>query len=147
MINNYAINSYKKTDVITSDPGRLILLCYEGAIDNLKKGKEHYQRREFEEKDRAFSKAQGFIDELLCALDFEKGGAIARNLSSLYRYMLKRIISGDINRDLSAIDEVIGILEELKTAWEEVVNNQKKRVSQEHVFGGEQQFATVSGSI
>ncbi|MEJ2658585.1 MAG: flagellar protein FliS, partial [Desulfobacterales bacterium] len=57
---------------------------------------------------------------LACSLDFEKGGAIAGNLNSLYNYMIRRILNADVNRDIEAIDEVIGMLEELRSAWQSI---------------------------
>jgi flagellar protein FliS len=95
-------------------------MCYEGAIDSLKLAKEKITEKDYEKKAKAIIKAQDIIDELLCSLDFEKGGAIASNLSSLYNYMLRRILHGDVNRDISAIDEVIGMLDELLSAWQSI---------------------------
>ena len=34
------IQSYRKTNVITADPVRLVIMCYEGAIDGLKLAKQ-----------------------------------------------------------------------------------------------------------
>jgi flagellar protein FliS len=114
------IQSYVKTDISTSDPVKLVIMCYEGAIENLKLAKEKITEKDYEKKAKAIIKAQDIIDELLCSLDFEKGGAIASNLSSLYNYMLRRILHGDVNRDISAIDEVIGMLDELLSAWQSI---------------------------
>ena len=114
------IQSYVKTDISTSDPVKLVIMCYEGAIENLKLAKEKIKEKDYEKKAKAIIKAQDIIDELLCSLDFEKGGAIASNLSSLYNYMLRRILHGDVNRDISAIDEVIGMLDELLSAWQSI---------------------------
>ena len=114
------IQSYVKTDISTSDPMKLVIMCYEGAIDSLKLAKEKIKEEDYEKKAKAVIKAQDIIDELLCSLDFEKGGAIARNLSSLYNYMLRRILHGDVNKDMSAIDEVIGMLAELLSAWQSI---------------------------
>ena len=114
------IRSYRKTDVSTSDPVRLVIMCYEGAIDSLKLAKEKVKEKDYEKKAKAIINAQEIIDELLCSLDFEKGSTIASNLSSLYNYMLRRIIHGDVNKDMGAIDEVIGMLNELLSAWREV---------------------------
>ena len=125
---NNGIQDYRKTSVVTADPKRLVLICYEGAIENLKIAKNRYVEKDYEGKCIAVKKAQDIIDELLCSLDFEKGGAIARNLESLYRYMLGRILQGDVNKDVSALDEVIGILNELKSAWEEIFSKQDKKI-------------------
>ena len=114
------IQSYVKTDISTSDPAKLVIMCYEGAIDSLKLAKVKMKEENYEKKAKAIIKAQDIIDELLCSLDFEKGGAIARNLSSLYNYMLRRILHGDVNKDMSAIDEVIGMLDELLSAWRSI---------------------------
>ena len=122
------IQSYRKTNVVTSDPGRLVIMCYEGAIDSLKLAKQKMKEKDYEKKGKAITKAQDIIDELLCSLDFEKGGAIANNLSGLYNYMLRRIIHGDVNRDVGAIDEVIGLLDELLSAWREVASKPESQV-------------------
>ena len=37
---NNGIQAYRKTNVVTADPKRLVIMCYEGAIENLKIGKE-----------------------------------------------------------------------------------------------------------
>ena len=114
------IQSYRKTDISTSDPVKLVIMCYEGAIDSLKLAKEKVKEKDYEKKTKAIIKAQEIIDELLCSLDLERGSTIASNLSGLYNYMLRRIVYGDVNRDMSAIDAVIGMLNELLSAWREV---------------------------
>ena len=72
----------------------------------------------------------------MCSLDFEKGGEIANNLRSLYGYMLKRILYADVNRDMGAIDEVIGMLSELLSAWQEVALKPESQVqpARENVY-------------
>jgi flagellar protein FliS len=127
------IQDYRRTNVITADPKRLVIMCYEGAIENLKTGIQKMIEKDYEGKGRAITKAQDIINELLCSLDFEKGGSIARNLDSLYNYILRRIIHADVNKDLSAINEVIGMLNELKSAWEEVFYSQNKKIEPEKV--------------
>lgn len=114
------IQSYRKTDIFTSDPARLVIMCYEKAIDSLKLAKEKMREKDYETKAKTIIKAQDIIDELLCSLDFEKGGVIAANLSGLYNYMLRRILHGDVNNDMGAIDEVIGMLSELLSAWQSI---------------------------
>ena len=122
------IQSYRKTNVVTSDPARLVIMCYEGAIDSLKLAKEKIKEKNYEKKAKAIIKAQDIIDELLCSLDFEKGSTIASNLSSLYNYMLRRILYGDVNKDIGAIDEVIRMLDELMSAWQEVASKPESQI-------------------
>jgi flagellar secretion chaperone FliS len=141
------IQSYRKTNVVTSDPGRLVIMCYEGVIDNLKLAKQKIKEQDYEKKEKAISKARDIIDELLCSLDFQKGGAIASNLSGLYNYMLRRIIHADVNKDMGAIDEVIGLLNELLSAWQEVTSKPESQVQSERDVLYQEKRAAGSGYI
>lgn len=141
---NNGVQSYRKVSVITSDPGKLILMCYEGAMYQLKIAKQKYEEKDYEGKCKSLTKAMNFIDELLCSLDFEKGGAIARNLSALYNYMNRRILQADVNRDISGIDEVIGMLADILSAWEEIINGQHNKIQHEPVGFNEERIQQAS---
>lgn len=112
--------AYKTTSVETADQKGLILICYDEAIRSLQMGKDGFLKKAFEEKARQFIRAQDFISELLSSLDLEAGGKIARNLSDIYNFCLRHIMRGDINRDMKAIDDVIAMLSELRSAWEQI---------------------------
>jgi flagellar protein FliS len=114
------IDAYRQTNVTTADPKRLVLMCYEGAIINLKIAREKYASDEYEAKAKAVQKAQDILTLLLQSLDFEKGEKIAVSLEALYNYMLRRVVEGDIKKDTKNIDEVIYLLEELESAWKEI---------------------------
>ena len=141
------IQSYRKTNITTSDPLRLIIMCYEGIIDCLKLAKEKIKEKDYEKKAKAIINVQDIINELLCSLDFERGGEIATNLSSLYNYMLRRIIHGDVNRDMSAIDEVIGMLNELLSAWRELALKPESEVQPDQDSLYREKRAVGSGYI
>ena len=141
------VQSYRKTNITTSDPVRLIIMCYEGVIDNLKLAKEKIKEKDYEKKAKAIIKAQDIINELICSLNFEKGGEIARNLRSLYGYMLKRILYADVNRDMGAIDEVIGMLNELLSAWQEVALKPESQVQPDRENLYQERRAVGSGCI
>ena len=125
------IQMYRKTNVVTADPKRLVLMCYEGAIDCLKIGKEKIAEGNLEGKGENTSKARDIIYELKASLNFEEGGTIAANLDALYNYMLKRITEADLENEVQAFEDVIGMLGELKSAWEEIFNDQKNSLGSE----------------
>ena len=125
------IQSYRKTNVVTADPKRLVLMCYEGAIDSLKIGKQRLLKEDYEGKGKALAKAKDIIHELKSSLNFEEGGTIAKNLDSLYNYMLMRIMHGDNEKDVEALEEVVGMLGDLRSAWEEIFYEQKNVMSSE----------------
>jgi flagellar protein FliS len=114
---NQGIQSYRKINVTTSNPLQLILMCYEGAINNLRSAKEKYLADDFEGKGKAIKKFMEIIAELQCALDFENGGEVARNLDAVYSFMTRTILQADMEKDLETIDIVINMLNDLLSSW------------------------------
>lgn len=120
------VGAYQQVSFLTADPKKLILICYRQAILNLKAAREHYLAKEYEAKAKSLQKALDFISELNNSLNLEKGGSIARNLDSLYKFMTRGILEADIKRDVSMIGSIIGMLEELESAWEEICSPKEK---------------------
>ncbi len=73
------------------------------------------------QRQKSLQKALDIIYELNSALDFEKGGSIARNLDTLYKYMTRCLLEADIKRDLNMFAAIIGMLEELESAWKSII--------------------------
>lgn len=113
------IQHYQRARVDTADPKKLVVLCYEEMISQLGIARQRYVDKEYEAKTKALLRVQDILCELQCALDFERGGAIARNLDALYDYAKRRLIQADIGKDLAIVNEVSGILTDLKSAWEQ----------------------------
>ena len=114
------IRAYQETGILTADPKKIVLMCYELAIGHLKKAKTHFEMKEFEAKAKSLQTALNVIHELRQALDFKLGGEVAKNLDALYHYMTNRLIDGDLKKDAKAFDEVADMLEELLSAWKEI---------------------------
>lgn len=135
---NQGIQSYRRVNVTTSNPVQLILMCYEGAIDNLLIAKENYIAKDYETKSKAVQKFLDIIAELQCALDFEKGAEVAKNLDAVYTYVTRKILEADLNRDLDAFDSVIEMLKDLMPAWEALLKQQDNATQPQ---GGYNQFS------
>ena len=115
-----ATRTYRQTNVLSADPLKLIHLCYEGAIGSLKLAKEAYVGRDYAAKGKALRKALDIVHELNASLDMKKGGEVAKNLRALYLFITQALIDADLKKDLKVFDEVIRMLEELKSAWQEI---------------------------
>lgn len=120
------MQSYRKLDryhqvaVETADQKELILICYDEAIRALEQGIACYWQKKFEEKARLLIRAQDFITELLVSLNMEAGGQIARNLKSLYQFIIDQITVADLKRNLKLLSDLIGLLTELRSAWAQI---------------------------
>lgn len=114
--------AYQKSKILTTDSKRLILLCYEEAIQSLEQAKTKYLSREYETKGKAVQKVLELLNHLREALDFEKGGEIAKHLDRLYGFMIAYVLKSDRERDLKGFSEVAEMLGQLKSAWEEAIH-------------------------
>ncbi|MDH3768329.1 MAG: flagellar export chaperone FliS [Gammaproteobacteria bacterium] len=106
--------------VAASDPHQLILLLMNGALDAIAVAKGHMRRREVAEKGTNISRAISIIDGLRGSLDHEIGGDLVVNLDELYRYMGQRLLQANIKDNADWLDEVSGLLREIKEAWEQI---------------------------
>ncbi len=122
-----AINAYAKvgieSGVTSADPHKLISMLFEGALLAIANAKNGMARKDIPAKGAAISKAIAIIGEgLHASLDKEVGGELAQGLSSLYDYMVFRLIEANLKNDLDILDEVSRHLTDLKSAWDSIRN-------------------------
>ena len=127
MVYGKVLSQYKKSSIETAGKLDLIIMCYEKAIQLLTQAKDHIRNNELAKKAHKVKKVLDIINELQGCLDMDNGGQIARNLDSLYSYMTKRLLVGDIRKDSSAYDETIRILSELNEAWQTIKSEEDTR--------------------
>ncbi len=125
MINNQA-NAYKETTIKTAGQGKLILMLYDGAIEQLKQAAELFPtgHQNYDKVNCAIVKAQDIITELTVSLNFEKGDEIAKSLFKLYMYFNDQLIQANMKKDEAALQTVLGMLIDLRTAWSQISSNQ-----------------------
>ena len=75
------------------------------------------ERRETKKKAEAIKKAIDIIVRLQASLDFDKGGKIAIQLDDLYTFCTNRLALANAVNDMSMIDEVYKVINEIKSAW------------------------------
>jgi len=109
-----------KLDATEVSSHRLIQMLMEGALDKIAIAKGHLERNEIKEKGSYISWAISIVEGLKASLDFEKGGEIAANLEALYDYMQRQLVLANLQNDAAILDEVSGLLKNIKTAWDEL---------------------------
>jgi len=107
-----------QTEVLEADPHKLIQLLLEGALTRLSAAKIFIDQNNIEKKNEKL----GQVVEILCSLqeslDHERGGDISMNLERLYDYMTRRLFDANRLNDTDIINEVMGLLLEIKAGWE-----------------------------
>ena len=114
--NQYAAMS-AHTGVVDADPHQLILLLMEGALARMAAVKGHIQRSEYEAKAKVMGNIVSIVGTLQSSLNHEQGGEISQNLEKLYDYMTRRLFDASRLNDVSMVEEVMGLLLEIKNGW------------------------------
>jgi flagellar protein FliS len=124
--NRNPLNTYRVANAETTDQGRLIIICYDVAINNLEQAKEYLSQNSIIHKAHKIYKAQDAISELMCSLNFDQGGKIAKNLYMLYEYLNWRLSEANIKKSPQMVEEVLKHLRSLREAWLIAIENTRK---------------------
>lgn len=106
--------------VAESSPHSLIQLLMQGGLERLAQARGAVERGQLAERGELISKAIGIVGGLREALNPEAGGELALNLDRLYAYMTERLLEANRNGDAAILDEVSGLLREVKSGWDAI---------------------------
>lgn len=124
MFGNFSnpVSAYRSVNVDSSvasaDPHQLIMLLFDGALAAIALARGEMDRRNIAAKGKSISKAIDIIENgLKASLNMEAGGDLSEKLDGLYDYMILRLLQANLKNDVSALDEVAGLLGEIQGAW------------------------------
>lgn len=106
-----------------SSPHRLIQLMMEHALGRINFARGHMQRGEVEKKGLAISDAISVISGLQVSLNHKANDRMSENFDALYTYMMRRLLEANLNDDGAILDEVAGLMGELKEAWDAIADD------------------------
>ena len=117
-----AIKQYQQVSVSSSamgaSPHRLIQMLMEGALERIALAKKNMARNEIAMKGQNISRVLHIVGGLQGVLNIEAGGEIAENLNHLYDYMASRLLIANSQNDEHILDEVSGLMMEIKSGWD-----------------------------
>ena len=117
---------YRQQQIMTATPEALTLMLYNGAIKFINESIEASKKKEYEKANTSCIKAQNIISEFRLTLKMEY--EISKNLLALYNYAYDRLVEGNMNEDITKLEEAKDILSELRDAWNQAmkaVKNEK----------------------
>ncbi len=122
-----ALNPYQKyqeNKIEGASQAEMIIMLYEGAIKFMNQGILYIESKNIEKSNEAIIKAQRIVNELQITLNFDEGGEIATNLYRLYDFCMQELIRANVKKDISGLQNSIGIFENLLEAWKAIANQQ-----------------------
>ncbi|MGL4604631.1 MAG: flagellar export chaperone FliS [Iodobacter sp.] len=111
----HAVNLEAQTS--NASPVQLVLVLFDGLLEELARAKAHMQNKRFEQKGESINKCIDILNGLSSALDFDQGGEVVTNLARLYDFCVYRLYSASSQLDVDGITEVEQLLGTLRGGW------------------------------
>jgi flagellar protein FliS len=119
-----AMKQYQSVDlrsqVADASPHKLIQMLMAGGLTKLAQARGAMERDQQALKGELIGHAISIIGGLREGLDLAQGGEVAANLDNLYEYMGRRLLEANINNNMSILDEVTGMLRDIKGSWDAI---------------------------
>ena len=128
---SYGIGAYKNTSVKTASKEQILLMLYQAAIKNCKKGIEAIKKNDIQKKGEHIGQMQDIIVELTNSLDHNIGGEITKELNSLYDFILHESTQANIHLDSKKLEGCHNILTTLYEGWTKAVKHIKDNPADE----------------
>ena len=116
-------NAYREIGVKTASQGKLVVMLYEGAVNNLEKAMSligpdgKINANQIERYGNFLQKVMDILTEQEVSLDMDKGGEIAKNLMSLYVYFNRQILEATMDHKKEKLDFVHNMMSQLRESW------------------------------
>jgi len=119
-----AAQQYQQIDTLSNiaaaTPHRLIQLMMERALTRIGVARGHMQRDEVQQKGNNIGDAINIINGLQASLNHKADADMSANFDALYAYMMRRLLEANLHDATEILDEVSGLLQELKEAWDAI---------------------------
>ena len=119
MATHYARTAYLQAKVQPeTDPKRLILMLYEGALEDLRLAKEGIEQQNARQRGEHLSRAVAIVSTLLTSLRNDTMDESIAFLRGLYQSMLVELAKVAVTHDVQVLELAFRYLERLKQIWE-----------------------------
>ncbi|NMA84631.1 MAG: flagellar export chaperone FliS [Epulopiscium sp.] len=125
MIPNNPYQTYRNNAILTATKEELTLMLYDGALKFCNQNIKALEDKDFEAAHVLNMRVQDIIQEFQLSLDDQY--EISESFVLLYDYLYRRTVEGNIQKDKEIMEEVRGLLKELRDTWKEAMQLAKKR--------------------
>ena len=112
----------RKGEIENASPHRLIQLMMEYVLTKIGVARGHMQRGNVQAKGESIGDAINVIEGLQASLNHNADERMSENFDALYAYMMRRLLEANLHNDESILEEVAGLMRELKEAWDSIAD-------------------------
>ena len=110
---------YQNEAVRGATPIELVIFLYDSAIDDMRRALAAMQAGDIEGRSRPITHALMVLQQLQGTLDFERGGAAARQFEQFYNLIRAKLLEAQIRGSLELMQQQQRIMSEVRDCWME----------------------------
>lgn len=126
---NQMAMSYIENRIRNASPIELVLILYEGTMQQLAEAKAAIEQQSVERKTNAINRASRFIAELQASLNMEVEGGISPALSRLYEYFRRRLVEANLTNSVPILQELLDLMRTLYDSWVQIARQMQPQVA------------------
>ena len=121
-----ADNPYLRDAVLTATPEQLQLMLYDGAIRFAMQGRDALEKKDYATSHDKLTRAQNIITEMQAGLNYDVNRELCERVASIYGFLFAKLVEGNVQRDLQAIDDALRVLRIERQTWQILVDKVNK---------------------
>lgn len=125
---NNPYQKYQQNSIMSAPPEELTLMLYNGGVRFIRLGIQDIQAGDTKKSHQSLVRAQEIYKHLQDTLNMEID--ISRELYRLYEYIIGQLVSANIKKDASILQEVLNLAEKLRDTWKEAMDKSKGTVKE-----------------
>ena len=137
---------YREVAIKTANPLQLVVMLYDAAILSLQDARSHIHKKNIAGRSQSINHSISIISELQACLNRKEGGEIAHSLDRLYDYMKRRIFKANVDQSLAPLEEIEGLLENLRSAWTQLVEKTPQQDAPDRTYHAAEKNDNSAGS-
>jgi len=98
----------------------LTLMLYEGGVKFLNQAIIALEKNDIVKANNLIIRTEDIVREFQLTLD-HKYEEISKPLDQLYDYMHRRLVEGNLQKDVEILNEVLGMFREMRDTWKEAM--------------------------
>ena len=115
-----ARNRYLGDSVNTASPQRLVVMLYDGLVQDLQLAQQGLARGDLALVHARLVRAQAIVVELQTSLDLDAWDG-ARSLHDLYTYVRELLVDANVRKAAEPITDALAVVEPLQDAWRQAL--------------------------
>lgn len=100
-----------------ADVQQLVLMLFDGFLEELERAVGHINGRRFERKANSVEKMLRILGGLEASLDLDKGGELAANMARLYDHCGQQVLQASLRNTTEPLDNVRTVMTNLQQGW------------------------------